>query len=288
MSLTGYSHASVVRWAKQNFRTDFEQLPGARDIAVHLVIGTGKNERGDQIGILAWLEGGRMILGYVTKVGNGVQDTCFDSLESMVHNANKIKKLFCWTLEASEQTAAGKLEALVRYFFLLKGSTQAVMGNFQDFEMCFPGACRGVAAARGVGLGGEEVKDSTRRSDLCSESVATRPSPTPLYAFEIFVGSLDASPKNPSSGPRDSAELISTQDDSALYRENYEADLRILRSRVQDLSERLVSSESRLKKAENEAMLWKGHCEQLRRKVEEDGGGDGSRIVVRVPLNGES
>ena len=165
MSLNGYSHASILRWAKQNFPTDFQQLPGAKDVAVQLhkvpgrsntgylkglVIGTAMNEKDTTVDVLAWLEGKQMLVGYVSKVGARLQDVRYDSYESVMQSVEVFKEPFCWIVESEDEEAFAQIEALVRYFFLLKGSMQAVKDNLEDFAAYFSGACRHIAAAKGV------------------------------------------------------------------------------------------------------------------------------------------
>ena len=50
-------------------------------------------------------------------------------------------------------------------------------------------------------------------------------------------------------------------------------DIKELRSKVQTLDNRLMMAEGRAKKAENEAALWRGNYEQLKKRIE-DGGGE--------------
>jgi hypothetical protein len=90
-----------------------------------------------------------MVVGYLNVVGNRLQDVRFDSAKSVIHSAEKFKAPFRWVLGGGDEMAFRKLEALVRYFFLLKGSMQAVKDNFEDFAIHFSGACRDVGAAKG-------------------------------------------------------------------------------------------------------------------------------------------
>tara|TARA_R110002003_G_scaffold96_9_gene7451 strand:- start:40765 stop:41370 length:606 start_codon:yes stop_codon:yes gene_type:complete len=200
MSLTGYSHGSIMRWAKQNFAADVEQLPGARDVTVQqhkipghskngclkgLVIGTSKSEKGEELDILAWLEGSRMVVGYVTVVGNRLQDVRFDSAESVIHGAEKFRAPFCWVLGGGDETAFGKLEALVRYFFLLKGSMHAVKDNFEGFAIHFSGACRDVGAAKGVAW--TEPESTVRANSPGSSNNAKAPGSRVVLISTSFV-----------------------------------------------------------------------------------------------------
>ncbi|KAH7089047.1 hypothetical protein FB567DRAFT_627574, partial [Paraphoma chrysanthemicola] len=287
MSLTGYSQGTVANWARQNFTADFEQLPGARDIAVRqheipghgttgclkgLVIGTSTNAKGQPIDILAWLEDDRMVVGYVNAVGKNLSDVRYDSIESLIHGAEKVKEPFCWVLESTDDRAFGKLEALVRYFFLLKGSMQAIKYNLQHFPAYFADACRDVAAAKGVDRDQTRVRAKTISSGdtgIANNSDAPAFS-TSLYGFEVFVDSQE-----PRSiiARNTSRPLEFTRQDrghNAPSHDSCEAEIRNLRSTVQDLTGGLMASGSRVKTAEIEALFWKGKYECLRRSMEED------------------
>ncbi|KAH7068861.1 hypothetical protein BKA63DRAFT_421818 [Paraphoma chrysanthemicola] len=276
MSLTGYSHGTITSWAKQNFPADFEQLPGARDVAVRqhkipghgttgclkgLVIGISANATGKPIDILAWLEGNRMVVGYIDTMGKNVQDVRYDSIESLIHGAEQVKEPFCWVLESANDTAFSKLEALVRYFFLLKGSMQAIKNNLTDFSAYFASACRDVAAAKGVHFDQARVLAKTVSSGETDSAKASKAPTfaTSLYGFEVFVDS-QAPPSHVTHEASRPTGLICA------------AEIQNLQSTVQELEGKLMASDSQAKKAKNEAALWKANYERLRRRMEEDEG----------------
>lgn len=113
MFLIGYSHSSIVLWAKKNFPTEFQQLPGTKNVAIQLhkitsagsqgylkglVIGHSTDERDKSIDVLAWLEDDCMIISYVTKAGSSIQVVRYDSAESVRQSVEESKEPFCWVL----------------------------------------------------------------------------------------------------------------------------------------------------------------------------------------------
>jgi len=165
MSLSGFSQSTITLWATKNFPMDFQQLPGARQVVIRLhkifspegqayikglVIGTGTNEKGLSTEILAWLDKSSVVIGYVTNVGSHTRETRFDSIESVMESVTEFKEPFNCIIQVEGEATFAKLEALVRYFFLLKGLTQAVKDRIGDFEEHFGNACRDIAAAQGV------------------------------------------------------------------------------------------------------------------------------------------
>ena len=91
-----------------------------------------------------------MIVGYINQVGTRLHDVRYDSYTSVMQGVEKFKEPFCWVSESADEKAFARIEALVRYYFLLKGSNQAIKDNIPSFTAHFPGACRDVAAAKGV------------------------------------------------------------------------------------------------------------------------------------------
>jgi hypothetical protein len=172
MSLPGYSQSTITLWATKNFPIEFQQLPGAKQVAIRLhkifspgsqayikglVIGIGTNEKGLSTEILAWLDKSSMVIGYVTNVGSHIRETRFDSIESVMESVTEFKEPFNCIIQVGGEATFAKLEALVRYFFLLKGSTQAVKDRIGDFEEHFGDACRDIAVAQGIEW--EELRD---------------------------------------------------------------------------------------------------------------------------------
>ncbi|KAH3904454.1 hypothetical protein HBI56_171140 [Parastagonospora nodorum] len=221
MSPHGYTQGSIAQWANKNFLTDFRELSGAKQVAVQLhkisnsgsqgyikglVIGIGINEKGGSIEILVWLNNGSMIIGYVTKVGSRIQETRFDSTESVMESVTEFKEPFGCVLHVEGEAAIAKLEALVRYYLLLKGSTQAVKDRITEFEEHFGDACRDIAAAHKteredppdirLGPGADAWTSLACKVSWYIPSIAIDTIPTTdpdrhgLYDFEIFVEGL--------------------------------------------------------------------------------------------------
>ncbi|KAH5441574.1 hypothetical protein HBI47_043610 [Parastagonospora nodorum] len=203
MSPHGYTQGSIAQWANKNFLTDFRELSGAKQVAVQLhkisnsgsqgyikglVIGIGINEKGASIEILVWLNNGSMIIGYVTKVGSRIQETRFDSTESVMESVTEFKEPFGCVLHVEGEAAIAKLEALVRYYLLLKGSTQAVKDRITEFEEHFGDACRDIAAAHKTER--EDPPDIRLGPGADAWTSLAYPDRHGLYDFEIFVEGL--------------------------------------------------------------------------------------------------
>lgn len=153
MALPGSSFNCISKWAKRNFADSYEQLPGARAFTFHqyvapqyiktgyvnaLVIGTTNNEK-----LVAWLEKSRMQLGYAIKKASGTYEI---RLKMFADEGLRFDEPFHWVIWTKDEHAGAQLEALVRYCFLMKGTTAAVKDNLLDFEAHFPGACSSVAS----------------------------------------------------------------------------------------------------------------------------------------------
>jgi hypothetical protein len=76
-------------------------------------------------------------------------------------SAEAFKEHFCWVMRPEEDDNLKKLEAWVRYYFVLKGSLQAVKDHVSEFDQHFGEACRDVAAAQGVEWEEPDVSDSS-------------------------------------------------------------------------------------------------------------------------------
>lgn len=166
MSLTGYFHASIIRWANDTFPDDFHHLPGARDLTIQvhpistgnddclkgLVVGYNTDKKGRHIEILAWLEGGDVEVGHVMKRGKGLKLVRYEIEEDLVERMEGFVKPFCWVWrkDAVTETVLARFGALVRYYLLAKGSNKAIKGNMSSFEEQFAGACWNVAAVQDV------------------------------------------------------------------------------------------------------------------------------------------
>jgi hypothetical protein len=183
MLLCGHSQSSIVLSAKTNFSTDFQQVPGPKDVTIQLhktsspegqgylkglAIGTGTDEEGKTIDVLAWLEDDSLIIGYVTISASRVQDIRYDSAKSVLQSVNEFKEPFCWVLGSGQESAFAQLKALLRYYFLVKGSVETVKDHIQVFEKHFENACRVIAAARGV-----EWTDLNSTGRMCTQQLSS-------------------------------------------------------------------------------------------------------------------
>lgn len=253
-----------------------------------------------------------MIIGYVTKVGSHIQETRFDSTESVMESVTEFKEPFSCILQVEGETTFAKLEALVRYYFFLKGSTQAVKDRIRDFEEHFGDACRDITAAQGIeredpldispGTGADTRNSSGFELSWPLSSMAIddnriiAPNEHGLYEFETFVEGLRStsseanmsshSPKTPITHPRNKgvcgpgdtpdpgpasrqSNIRFDTDDTSLEldpQDSVKVELKSLRKKVQILDNRLMMAEGRAQRAEQDAAMWRGNYEQLKKE----------------------
>jgi hypothetical protein len=91
-----------------------------------------------------------MIVDYITHIGPRAEEIRYDSMISVIEGVSEFVQPYCWVFIRRDTTSYKRFEALVRYFLLLKGSTNALKDNTEEFSTHFPGAFRAIAAAKGV------------------------------------------------------------------------------------------------------------------------------------------
>jgi len=117
MSLSAYSYSVIGRWAAENFPTDYRSLPNAKRVVdrLHktpgfgrkghlcgLVIGTTHDEYYNILEKLAWLDGKRMIVGYVSRVDGRNYHDQIDSNTSIAQGDEQFTEPFSWAVEGRD------------------------------------------------------------------------------------------------------------------------------------------------------------------------------------------
>ncbi|KAF2631149.1 hypothetical protein BU25DRAFT_418775 [Macroventuria anomochaeta] len=157
------SLGSVTAWASAHFRDDYLKIPKRKDYTTYLIclpkqhsnkssltaiiVGTAFEEIrpyfGATVDVLAWVKDDRVEVGYITQLGNKTNVVVY---EDIISSRISFQEPFCWILDAADETAIRRFEALVHHAAMLMGSKKAINSNYYDeFRDHFPGACRDIA-----------------------------------------------------------------------------------------------------------------------------------------------
>lgn len=157
----GLSLPGVITWARTRFKDDFVKIPTATQFnkqTVHpsdwetsfeaIVVGTAFEEVRPYFrattNVLAWLNHGRVQIGYISQVGSQRNTVLYQSLTD---GRIDFHEPYSFILRAGDETAVRRFEALIQYAVLTRrGPLKAVSASaVSDFREHFPGACRDIA-----------------------------------------------------------------------------------------------------------------------------------------------
>lgn len=150
---------SVTSWACANFKDDYHKIPKRKDYTTRsvplsdlphstaeltaIVVGSAVEEIRPYfratVEVLAWVKGDRAKIGYTTQTNDKISTVMYCCIDQ---DGVTFDEPFCWVLEAADETAARRFEALIHHAALLTGSKKMIRSSYyDDFREHFPGAC---------------------------------------------------------------------------------------------------------------------------------------------------